>query len=111
MIQQKGLISVTITIICLTTIFSCSTTLGIVTEQGEASIDNLVCTKEGDIIVIFHRDFRSMDVMLDSGPYVRVLRLSEDHSFDEKFRAMSVPFSSWGLVQEDNKVLRLIEIH
>jgi hypothetical protein len=113
MIQQKRLISVTITIICLTTIFSCSTTLGIVTdERGEATIDNIVCTKAGYLIVIYHRDYWSMDIMLDSGPYVRVFKVSEEGSIAEKFSSISVPFSSsinsLGLVQEDNDALRLI---
>lgn len=111
MIQQKGLISVTITIICLTTIFSCPTTLGIVTdEKGEATIDNLVCTKEGDIIVIYHREYMPADVWQESGPYVRVHRVSEDDTFQTIIESDQIDYCPefWGLIQEDNTTLRLI---
>ncbi|MFX1507125.1 MAG: hypothetical protein ACFFDC_13680 [Promethearchaeota archaeon] len=109
MIKQKGIISVTITVICLTSIFVCSATMGIAAdEKGEAFIDNLVCTKEGDIIIIYHRRYWPSDIMEESGPHVRVLRVSEENTFQTIVSGMSAPFSSWGLVQEDNNAFRLI---
>ncbi|MFX0207660.1 MAG: hypothetical protein ACFFDT_16855 [Candidatus Hodarchaeota archaeon] len=109
MIKQKGIISVTITFICLTSIFFCSTTLVIAAdEKGEAFIDNLVCTKEGDIIIIYHRRYWPSDISEESGPHVRVLRVSEENTFQTIASGMSAPFSSWGLVQEDNNAFRLI---
>lgn len=118
MILKNGLISAMIMIICLTTIFYCSSTAGIVTdEKGEAIIDSLVCTKEGDLLIIYHREYMPTDIMEDSGPYVRVIRVSKDGAFqninDSDVLLNSFPYSSWGisfwgLVQEDDNALRLV---
>ena len=118
MILKNGFFTVIIVIICLLSIFSCSPATGKVTdEKGEAIIDSLVCTKEGDLLIFYHREYLPYDVWENSGPYVRVLRVSKDGDFqniiDSDVLLYSFPYSFWGinfwgLVQEDDNALRLV---